>query len=154
MWQQRQSLNVRIWFQDWAHLGLESTVPMHLYSHRSLASYFSIYVKFFPQHDSSSNLAAFWYPLCMRISSLFSGFLLQWLNFFSVYFETLEFLSACKSFIPKLFLRLLWFFRRTAALFRQIRTFPQLFRFCSDPLNNSADLYFFRWFSLISTESA
>jgi len=36
------------------------------------------------------------------------------------------------SFIPKLFLRLLWFFRRTAALFCQIRTFPQLFRFCSD----------------------
>ena len=35
-------------------------------------------------------------------------------------------------FIPKLFLRLLWFFRRTATLFRQIRTFPQLFRFCSD----------------------
>ena len=35
-------------------------------------------------------------------------------------------------FIPKLFLRLLWFFRRTAALFSQIRTFPQLFRFCSD----------------------
>jgi len=34
--------------------------------------------------------------------------------------------------IPKLLLRLLWFFRRTAALFRQIRTFPQLFRFCSD----------------------
>jgi len=27
---------------------------------------------------------------------------------------------------------LLWFFQRTAALFRQIRTFPQLFRFCSD----------------------
>jgi len=40
-------------------------------------------------------------------------------------------------FIPKLYLRLLWFFRRTAALFRQIRTFPQLFRFCSD-LGNSA----------------
>ena len=37
-----------------------------------------------------------------------------------------------ESFIPKLLLRLLWFFRRTAALFRQIRTFPQLFRFCSD----------------------
>jgi len=35
-------------------------------------------------------------------------------------------------FIPKLLLRLLWFFRRTEALFRQIRTFPQLFRFCSD----------------------
>jgi len=34
--------------------------------------------------------------------------------------------------IPKLCLRLLWFFRRTAALSRQIRTFPQLFRFCSD----------------------
>ena len=33
-------------------------------------------------------------------------------------------------------LELLWFFRRTAALFRQIRTFPQLFRFCSD-LGNS-----------------
>jgi len=28
--QQRQSLSVCIWFQDWAHLGLESTVPMHL----------------------------------------------------------------------------------------------------------------------------
>ena len=40
-------------------------------------------------------------------------------------------------FIPKLILRLLCFFRRTAALFRQIRTFPQLFRFCSD-LGNSA----------------
>ena len=36
------------------------------------------------------------------------------------------------TFIPKLFLTLLWFFRRTAALFRQIRTFPQLFPFCSD----------------------
>jgi len=34
--------------------------------------------------------------------------------------------------IPKLLLRLLWFFRRTAALFRQLRTFSQLFRFCSD----------------------
>ena len=42
-----------------------------------------------------------------------------------------------ETFIPKLLLRLLWFFRRTAALFRQIRTFPQLFRFCSD-LGNSA----------------
>ena len=40
------------------------------------------------------------------------------------------------SFIPKLLLRLLWFFRRKAALSRQIRTFPQLFRFCSD-LGNS-----------------
>ena len=39
-------------------------------------------------------------------------------------------------FIPKLLLRLLWFFRRTSALFRQIRTFLQLFRFCSD-LGNS-----------------
>jgi len=36
------------------------------------------------------------------------------------------------AFIPKLFVRLLWFFRRTAALFCQIRTFPQLFRFCSE----------------------
>jgi len=34
-------------------------------------------------------------------------------------------------FILKLLLRLFWFFRRTAALFRQICTFPQLFRFCS-----------------------
>jgi len=39
-------------------------------------------------------------------------------------------------FIPKLLLRLLWSFRRTAAFFHQIRTFPQLFRFCSD-LGNS-----------------
>ena len=31
------------------------------------------------------------------------------------------------TFIPNLLLRLLCFFRRTAALFRQIRTFPQLF---------------------------
>ena len=38
-------------------------------------------------------------------------------------------------FIPKLLLRLLWFFRRTASLFRQTRTFPQLFRFCSDLSN-------------------
>ena len=38
--------------------------------------------------------------------------------------------------IPKLLLRLLCFFRRTAALFRQIRTFPQLFRFCSDLWNS------------------
>jgi len=29
------------------------------------------------------------------------------------------------TFIPKLFLRLLWFFRQTAALFRQIRTFER-----------------------------
>ena len=41
-----------------------------------------------------------------------------------------------RTFIPKLLLRWLWFFRRTAALFRQICTFPQLFRFCSD-LGNS-----------------
>ena len=34
--------------------------------------------------------------------------------------------------IPQLYLRLLWFFGRTDILFRQIRTFPQLFRFCSD----------------------
>jgi len=34
--------------------------------------------------------------------------------------------------IPKILSRLLWFLRRTAALLRQIRTFPQLFRFCSD----------------------
>ena len=39
-------------------------------------------------------------------------------------------------FIPKLVLTLLWSFRRTAALFRLIRTFPQSFRFCSD-LGNS-----------------
>ena len=32
----------------------------------------------------------------------------------------------------KLLLRLLSFFRRTDALLRQILTFPQLFRFCSD----------------------
>ena len=37
-----------------------------------------------------------------------------------------------QKFIPKLLLRLLLFLRRTAALFHQIRTFPQLFRFCSD----------------------
>ena len=44
-----------------------------------------------------------------------------------------------KSFIkliPKLLLRVRWFFRRTEALFCQIRTLPQLFRFCSD-LGNS-----------------
>jgi len=35
-------------------------------------------------------------------------------------------------FIRKLLLRFLWFFWRTAALFRQIHTFPQFFRFCSD----------------------
>ena len=35
-------------------------------------------------------------------------------------------------FIPKLLLRVLWFFQQTVALVRQIRTFPQLFRFCSD----------------------
>jgi len=40
------------------------------------------------------------------------------------------------TFIPKLLLRLIWFFRRTAAHFRQIRTFLQIFRFCSD-LGNS-----------------
>jgi len=39
---------------------------------------------------------------------------------------------AVHEFIPKLLLRLLWFFRRIVALFRQIRTFPQLFWFCSD----------------------
>jgi len=44
-------------------------------------------------------------------------------------------------FIPKLLLRLLWFFRRTAALFRQIRTFPQLFRFCSDLGNSGIWVY-------------
>jgi len=48
--------------------------------------------------------------------------------------------SPISMFIPKLLLRLLWFFRRTAALFRQIRTFPQLFRFCSD-LGNSDKLW-------------
>jgi len=41
------------------------------------------------------------------------------------------------NFIPKLLLILLWFFRRTGSPFRQIRTFPQIFRFCSD-LGNSA----------------
>jgi len=40
------------------------------------------------------------------------------------------------NFIPKLLLRLLRFFWRTAALFRQIRTFPLLFRFCSDSGNS------------------
>ena len=40
------------------------------------------------------------------------------------------------TFIPKLLLRLILFFRRTAALSRKIRTFPQLSRFCSD-LGNS-----------------
>jgi len=43
----------------------------------------------------------------------------------------------CTTFIPKLLLRLLWFFQRTAALFRQIRTFPQLFRFYSDLWNSA-----------------
>ena len=43
--------------------------------------------------------------------------------------------STTNNFIPKLYSRLLWFFRRTAALFRQIRTCPQLFRFCSDSGN-------------------
>jgi len=38
---------------------------------------------------------------------------------------------AATSFIPKLLFRLLWLFRQTAAFCRQIRTFPQLFRFCS-----------------------
>ena len=36
------------------------------------------------------------------------------------------------SLIPKLFLRLLWLFWRSASLCRQNRGFPQLFRFCSD----------------------
>jgi len=40
--------------------------------------------------------------------------------------------TAARQVHPKIFLRLLCFFWRTAALFRQIRTFPQLFRFCSD----------------------
>ena len=51
-------------------------------------------------------------------------------------FEHSSQLSIDPRFIPKLLLRLLRFFRRTAALSRQIRTFPQLFRFCSD-LGNS-----------------
>jgi len=29
MWQKRHSLTVCIWFQEWAHLGPEPTVPMH-----------------------------------------------------------------------------------------------------------------------------
>jgi len=33
--------------------------------------------------------------------------------------------------MPKLFWRRQWLFRRTEVLFRQIRTFPQLFRFGS-----------------------
>ena len=41
-------------------------------------------------------------------------------------------LYCTRKFNPKLLLRLPWFFRRKAALFSQIRTFPQLFRFCSD----------------------
>ena len=45
--------------------------------------------------------------------------------------DTTQCLSV-NSFIPKLLLRWLWFFRQTAALSRQIRTFPQLFRFYSD----------------------
>jgi len=51
--------------------------------------------------------------------------------------------SGVQGFIPKLLLRLLWFFRRTAALFRQIFTFAQLFRFYSD-LGNSGIRQFVR----------
>ena len=40
------------------------------------------------------------------------------------------------NFIQNSLLRLLWIFRRTGTLFRQIRKFPQLFRYCSD-LGNS-----------------
>ena len=48
------------------------------------------------------------------------------------YYSRISRLDSRTKLIPKLFLRLLWFFRRTVALFRQIRTFPQFFRFCSD----------------------
>ena len=37
-----------------------------------------------------------------------------------------------RTFIPQLYLRLLWLFSRSASLFRQNRGFSQLFRFCSD----------------------
>jgi len=59
----------------------------------------------------------------------------NYITFAVFHFECLIFCTS-PTFITKLLLRLLWFFRRTAALFRQIRTFPQLFRFCSD-LGNS-----------------
>ena len=50
-----------------------------------------------------------------------------------------DFFSASSTFIPKLFLRLLWLFSRSASLFRQNSGFPQLFRFCSDLGNPGID---------------
>ena len=70
MWQKRHSLSVCVWFQDWAHLSPESTVPVHSHPHRSLNNCFSISVQFFSQvaphffgqHESPSNLAKSRYP--------------------------------------------------------------------------------------------
>jgi hypothetical protein len=64
-------MSVGIWFQDWAHLGPESTVRVLPHNHRSVNNYFSIVVNFFTrmvphfygQHDSLSNLAKSRYPL-------------------------------------------------------------------------------------------
>jgi len=53
---------------------------------------------------------------------------------FVEYHKGLSFVgNVTRGFIPK---HLTWFFRQTAALFRQIRMFPQLFRFCSDLWNS------------------
>jgi len=71
MSQRRHFLSVRIWFQQWAHLGPESTVPMHpqlqpfnqqLFLDFCAISFPEWPPNFFGQHDLPGNLAESRYP--------------------------------------------------------------------------------------------
>jgi len=71
MWQQKIYLNVCVLFQNWAHLGPKSTVPMHPKPRPfKLQLFLDFRAKIFPEwplnffchHDSPSNLAECRYP--------------------------------------------------------------------------------------------
>ena len=71
MRQKRYYLSVCIWFQEWAHLGRESTVSMHpqlrLFTLQLFLDFRAIVFPriaphFFGHHDSLSNLAESRYP--------------------------------------------------------------------------------------------
>ena len=130
---------------------LSQTVRVLSHPHCSSNNYFSISVIFFSDmtphflsaHDSPSNLAihvpSMW-PLIFGHTRFTTSFAAEsgQIRKNRTVSNLRGLMNLCTSniFIPKLILRLPWFFRRTEPLFSKIRTFPQLFRFCSD-LGNS-----------------
>jgi len=81
MWHGRYYLSMFIWFQEWAHLGPESTFAMHpqlrLFTIQLFLDFRAIIClnspSFFGHHDSPSNLAGSRYPCIWAVPSPTAG---------------------------------------------------------------------------------